>query len=180
MRDSEMSQKIRERIIASQRSYKPDEQKAELLLRNLQFLDERTRAGSASRQGVTIKFNARWQNFNYRWGIDGWWDGSDATLHEHVIMEPRIYYRDPKSGIVWIHGRDLEHPYACDQRSEKLALNIADAGAFIYIKINPWTLKDDLRNLEPTIRKLREELFCYSERDFENFGRDVCWYDLHE
>lgn len=180
-----LSQRIEQRIIDSQRPYRPEEQKAELLLRNKKFLEERARVGiplvqvSPEGRSRPIGFSIEWQDFNYRWLIDGWWDGQGISLCKHIAMKPRVYYRDPKSGIVWILGRDLEHPYACDQRSEKGALNIADEGAFIYIKVNPWTLKEDLRELEPTIRKLRKNIFRYSVRDLANFGRDLCWHDLH-
>jgi hypothetical protein len=188
MSDLSLSQRIEQRISESQSPYRPEEHRAELLLRNKQFLEERARiraprrrvsSGAGKAKYSRMEFRTEWQNFNYRWWIDGWWDGRDATLRKHVIMKPRVFYRDPKSGRVWILGRDLEHPYACDQRSERGALNIADEGAFIYIKINPWTLKEDLRDLEPMIHKLGKDVFRYSVRDLANFGRDLCWYDLH-
>jgi hypothetical protein len=185
MRDPEISERIRIRIRESNRNYSPKEQKAELLLRNQQFLEERERKGLPLRHPATdtrwelTEYNAEWQNFNYRWWIDGYWDGCDATLWEHVMMEPGVFFRDPDSRIVWILSRDYEQPCASDQSSDTAALNIADEGAFIYIKINPWTLKENLRELEPMIRKLRKKVFRYSVREMHNFGRDLCWYDLH-
>lgn len=189
MRDLGLSRRIKQRISEGQHPYSMEKQKAELLLRNQQFLEERERVGVPLLRGLTGKGRARyksrefsdaWQNFNYRWWIDGWWDGSDTTLWKHVLIKPGVFFRDPESGIVWILGRDFEHPYASNQKSEKEAFNIADEGAFIYIKINPWTLREDLRKLEPTIHKLREKVFRYSVREMEKFSRDLCWYDLHE
>jgi hypothetical protein len=137
MRDPGVSERIRTRIRNGDRIYSPEEQKAELLLRNEQFLEERERVGLPLRRVSTgtgrtryrsIEFSAAWQNFNYRWWIDGYWDGSDATLRDHVMMKPGVFFREPDSRIVWILGRDFEHPYASDQSSDTAALNIADEG----------------------------------------------------
>lgn len=186
MPNPQMSERIRIRILESYRRYSTTQRKAELLLRNQQFSEERDRVGIPSyryhqdAKWESIEFSPEWQKFNFRWWLDGWWDGNDATLWNHVMLKPAVYFRDPESKIVWILGKDFEHACASDQSTDATSLNIPDEGGFIYLKVNPWTSKENLRELEPIIRRLRKEVFQYSERMTKDFGRDLCLYDLHE
>jgi hypothetical protein len=69
MRDPGVSERSQIRIRESNRNYSPKEQKAELLLRNGQFLEERERMGIPQRRVSTgtgraiyksIEFSAEW------------------------------------------------------------------------------------------------------------------------
>ena len=183
MRDPKLSGRIINRIRESSITYTPKQQKAALLLRNKDFLEQRTISKIPPKPPLTpisLKERDKWVIFCNNWGIGNWWDGQNSTLLHHINVEPEVFYRDPLERRIYVlRGRSSDPEY-CDTRAEGWSLEVANERAFILIKINPWTRKAELNRLWPTICSAKKKAFGYREREAKEFGRDLCWYDLHE
>jgi hypothetical protein len=260
MYDPQISERIKQRVSESQREYSPREQRAELLLRNQQFLEElydfeerwhpihdkditkelffdfkatlidKVRRGKLTERDIgylyyifvpkkklapskdrdswfktfdkdradfALKLRAlkgksdkdlsswfenklvkkrernyypddyEWIIFCERWRIKFDWDSySMKTLKDNVFSSPRI--------ISW--------NWKTDRRVGLLASPsnpIDDLASGILIQIDPWTTKQDIEDLGSEIAKAKKKIFGYAEREARNFGRDLCWHDLH-
>jgi len=50
----------------------------------------------------------------------------------------------------------------------------------LYLRIDAWTTLEDIHAIWPIIEKAQKEYFILKAGKRINFGRDLCWYDLHK
>jgi hypothetical protein len=208
--DKETSERIRKRIEESKREYSPQEQKAELLKRNKQFLLELQQASQekqiqdlsySSRHKVRLatypeKIKAsyiymdrafRFRDFCDEWQISCKWDGDVATLGQFIRVMPQIIYDNVKAGEKDYH---LWYPREKWETFEDYKENICqddpklpisiDFENNIYIKIDAFTHFDDIEKIRPRIIELQNKICGFTDREKRDFGRNLCWYDLNK
>jgi hypothetical protein len=152
------------------------EQKSKLLLRNEVFLREWKKASKGESLHEGLSAEEKWSDFIKRWSIDGWWDGREETLVTHINIRPEVYFSDPigrKSWAFRMCPNGFEWPFS-------LPLDLFSEDAFIYIKVSPWTLKEDFVRLWPAIRRAKARVFGPEERAKRNFDRDLYFFDLYK
>lgn len=90
-----------------------------------------------------------WQTFCERWHISAEWDGNLISLRGN-----------------------LKAPVELDIVEEK-----KKGASSIIIKIDNWTILDDIHEIWSEIEKYQNEIWKKEEKR-TNFARDLCWYDL--
>ncbi len=50
----------------------------------------------------------------------------------------------------------------------------------LYLRIDAWTTLEDIHAIWPEIEKRQKKYFVLKAEKRINFGRDLCWYDLHK
>lgn len=199
MRDPELSKRIKKRILESKREYAPQEQIAELLLRNELFCSGAATftENEAVKFGVTLtpeelelmkapspewglrgEYGILWL---IKWGIKFSWDGRKETLAENINNQPEVFFRPMNTtaemGVLSCGLQVTELSSLIGAAWEK---NISSEEQFIYIRMRQGTKQTDLDNLWPALEKLQRSVFYYNDRKKETFGRDLCWYDLNK
>lgn len=183
---------IRNRIKESEKEYTRQEQRAELLLRNPQFIKDlqeqhevRELGGrspevdrwlSSSEEGLTIKdaldksgeFLTETGLFRLcdRWGISRRWDMDKGSLSRFIEAAPSLLYNPSWAGLPTNLAVDAKI-FPDDSRPD-----------YLYIKIDPWTLPKDITSSWGRIEKLKKAIFGFSDHGKWNFGEALCWYDL--
>lgn len=90
-----------------------------------------------------------WQTFCERWHILAEWDGNLNSLRGNLKGPVELeIVKDKKKGV-----------------------------SAIIIKIDNWTILDDIREIWSEIEKYQNEIWKKEEKR-TNFARDLCWYDL--
>jgi hypothetical protein len=178
-----LSQKnlIVSRIAATGRSYSREEQRAELLLRNSYFLKGLQRVyrlikkansirGAHIYKGVDAGFEygkqrayAEMGRLCDRWQISQKWNAKKETLPQFVILKPRFIYDSPAHN--WPYWEMAQYPGVGQE--------------YLYLRIDPWTSREDFTSSWREARRLQRAIFGFSEKEKSNFGASLCWYDLH-
>jgi hypothetical protein len=107
---------------------------------------------SGIRQKIKIFFDnyiPRWETFCERWHISSNWDGNMSSLRENLKgpVELKII-KDEEKGI-----------------------------SSIIIRIDNWTILDDIKEIWGEIKKYQNEIWKKEEKRTK-FARDLCWYEL--
>jgi hypothetical protein len=173
-----LSNKVRARIeeYKNKKVLTLREQIAALLLRSEKFLSE---SYSGPIEGGFLRYSREQEVFCQRWHIKTSWSGRDEDLAESVEPGPLAFYQNQsKHGAIANVGMNQESLAGGDPYGEAWALDLGKVtGNFIYIRIDPWTAKDDIDWRK--IRKLKADCFGSDFREkSDTFARDLCWYDL--
>jgi len=150
------------------------EQIAALLVRN-EIWQKESRSGPEDGQFLTG--SQAWERFCHRWHIDTMWPGTDQSLAQFIKTKPVLHHR-----IRGVEGMTNLDDGSSDPFGEVWTLGLGRTkGNFLYMRIDPWTGIDDIRNNWRRIMGWKRK--CFSEtftRKHETFGRDLCWYDLEK
>jgi hypothetical protein len=165
----EHKKQILGRIKASTHTYGREEQRAELIFRNPDFRRDLRRVQkwvSWVKQGRKSKYRALslFSELCNHWQIRENWNLSKDTLPQCVKMDIGVIYGSAEKGW-W----DSDTPYPG-----------VDSEAFIYVRIDPWTKREDLEAAWGRIEDLKKTVFGYSDKDKDSFGNMLCWYDLNK
>jgi len=155
---------ILNRIKESRRTYNRKEQRAELLIRNAQFIKEwRELEGQPELEPTIIN----WGGFCGRWGLSQIWDGWPGSLAKFVQTTPGLVYHPIWAGqsIDWYELA----PFPDDKKPD-----------YLLIKIDPWTSLDDIKSIWHRVKELKKAVFSYADKNKSNFGCALCWYDLNK
>lgn len=196
---SEINTNIHKRIEESRKRLNKKEQRAELLKRNDQFLQEYKekitfdlgfkKYPNISREWLDLE---RWLislknnfvlNFSLRmfcrkWRISLRWDGRLESLGRFVHVGPMLSY-DPgeamEENIDFLNFEERELSMGGIKVQDE---QIEGRSKFLFIKIDPWTTGSEIKNLLPRVRELQKRIFNFTAEQKEKFSRDLCWYDL--
>ncbi len=166
---------ILNRIKESRRKYSRREQRAELLIRNPQFMEKWQDIQETHKKAAMIG-GQKWADdfarlqvngLCERWGISKKWDATKASLSKFIETEPGLVYHPIWAGLPVDPAEARIFP-------DNLRPD------YLYIKIDPWTLRDDVVAAWPRVEKLKKVIFGYSGKGKSNFGQALCWYDLHK
>ena len=91
-----------------------------------------------------------------------------------------MLYRDNKTNEERMLNIQAPISSQGDPYGEIWSLRVDREKTYLYLKIEPWTQKPDINKIWPQVEKLQKKIFDYTERKKRNFGRDLCWYDLHD
>ncbi len=185
-----MNKEILKRIEESKKDYGKKTQRAELLIRNKQFIKEyketptdllvdfkdrlKFKTMKISSDGVSLYIKeeslSKFNKFCLRWHIHIAWDGNIDTLSEfikdspEIICEPVNYYL--VNGSIYLPEKEIV-------RSEGL-----EGINYLYIKVDAWTSLENIKEAWPRIEEFQRTIFSYKAELKSNFSRDLCWYDL--
>ena len=158
---------IKDRIQRIKKKYDRKDQVAELYLRNRNFTRELAPSILELR---STRHQAGWHAFCWRWAISWHWDGDTDQLSAFIFESPLLV---PPEGL----------PYG--EPADRLKMQSIPAGLAwheeqIYLRILPWTTRNDLRRAMPAVTDLQKRIFGFKVRswDSERFGRHLCWHDL--
>ena len=175
------------------KEYSKQSQRAELLKRNKQFLNEAAdnipidyfvdeitnsdkKIEEISIDGIVLYLDiekyAKFKKFCNKWNIFSTWDGNFDTLSHYLKDSPEIitnpYYYSLINGNIYQPDTEFSD-------SAKLwDLN------YIYLKLDAWTSLESIKKLWPRIEVFQKAIFAYKFELKTNFGRDLCWYDLNK
>lgn len=177
---------IRNRIKECDKAYTRQEQRAELLLRNPQFMEELKSIKDLKKryrfiaeyfntenEALRLELLKSGEEFPFillnklcdRWGISRKWDAEKASLSRFIETEPGLVYHPIWAGLP-VDFTDVKI-FPDSQKPD-----------YLYIKIDPWTLPKDISASWGRIEKLKKAIFGFSDHDKWNFGEALCWYDL--
>lgn len=185
-----MDEQILNRIKKSKREYDKKTQRAELLIRNKQFIkglkktpadfvvdfEDRSKfkTKKISVDGVDLYINvesfSKFKKFCLRWHIYSTWDGNIDTLSEFIKDSPEIIC-EPVNYLL-VNGR-IYFPDKEIIRSEDL-----EGINYLYIKVDAWTSLEKIKEIWSRIEEFQRTIFNYKAELKSNFSRDLCWYDL--
>ena len=181
------------RIKSSRKIYTKQEQKAELLKRNQRFLNDFKELEKNIRDnchGLDIKtitsprafndypelikepvhpfkyFDREFRSFCKQWDLYLDWDGNLDKLSSSLIESPSL---------------EFDHLAAQSEEINYMRANFPKQHTYnyLYIRIDPWTSRGDIKELWHKIAELQKKIFVYiPEKKADTFGRDLAWYDL--
>ncbi len=169
---------IQGRIKKIRKSYTKAEQRAELLVRNEEFLKEYVGLMSMANEelpqlgGEEIAelirrlrkalLDRHFTCFCERWSIKKTWNAEIKTLSKHIRTEPHLHHLRRSTVDVddWIFLNDSRYPDC------------------LLIMIDPWTTRGDVEAILPRVLKVQRQIFGFSDRGKWSFGDALCWYDL--
>jgi hypothetical protein len=155
------------RIQESRGAYDRKKQRAELLIRNPEFIKEyKELQDQIINEGFAEAFWP-YESFCMRWGLDRRWHCSIPSISEFIRTTPLLVY-NPK----WVSNSE-EYPSIGFLPNEKNS-------DFLFVKIDPWINLKDVEEAWPQVENLKKRIFDYSEKGKSGFGRDLCWYDLNK
>jgi len=185
-----MDEQILNRINESKREYDKKTQRAEMLIRNKQFIKElketpadfvvdfedrlKFKTKKLSVDGVDLYINvesfSKFKNFCLKWHIHSPWDGNIDTLSEFIKESPEIICEPVNYSLV---NGDIYFPDKEIVRPEGL-----ESVNYLYIKVDAWTSLEEVKKIWPRVEKFQRTIFNYKAELKSNFSRDLCWYDL--
>lgn len=92
-----------------------------------------------------------WSSFCARWHISYAWDRKINSLNKFI-----------EKTVAIVDDIDFE-----------------TYEGMLYLRIDAWTNLEDIRAIWPEIEKMQKKYFVLKAEKRINFGRDLCWYDLH-
>jgi len=172
-----MDKEILKLLKESRREFNKNDERVEVLKRNKKFMKERSiiskQLGSdffreskrvfqyansnldwpSDTNKYWVEHYHRWRNFCDRWDIDSRWNGQRSTLKRFIKNPVEItFHKRPKSV----------------------------SKGFLSIKIDARTILEDIRTIWPRIERYQKIWLSMKIEKKTNFGRDICWYDLHK
>ncbi len=155
---------ILKRIRESKRAYSRKEQRAELLIRNAQFIKEYLEKERMPEYEPTV---VNYGDFCDRWGISQMWDGRLPSLAKSVKTKPGLIY----------HASFADESLDWEEIALMPNINIPD---YLLIRIDPWTSLSDIKLNWRRIERMKKTIYGFSEKGKSNFARALCWYDLNK
>jgi hypothetical protein len=162
------------RIKESRREYGRKEQRAELLIRNTQFmkdfrkLQEKREASDNLHESGEEIFELAFSRFCEKWGVSRRWNMETGSLSKFIETKPGLLYNPIWAGLPEFDISEVKL-FPDDQKPD-----------YLYVKIDPWTTLEDMKVIWGRIEELKKAIFGYSDKEKWNFGQALCWYDLHK
>lgn len=172
-------------IATGEPGYIEQVRRANLLIRSKKFMAEGERVFGLLRKAPLKKkeprFQKAWQNFCYRWEIDGFWDGDPTELHLNASRAGEVYIKEQSGKIAsvpfygcGVRGRDVLFPCS----STRWPRNICKEPTFVYLKLAPQTGLREVKRIWPVVEILKARAWKTSGRKKRTFGRDLMLFDL--
>jgi len=185
-----VNKEILKRIEESKKDYDKKTQRAQLLIRNKQFIKElketpadfvvdsedrlKFKTKKIDLGGVDVYINvesfSKFKNFCLRWHIHPTWDGNIDTLSEFIKDSPEIICEPVNyllvNGHIYFPDKEIVRPEGLERIN------------YLYIKVDAWTSLEDIKKIWPRIEEFQRTIFSYKAELKSNFSRDLCWYDL--